>query len=737
MSFDKSKQRNYTDAELRSLDRKLLTAVSQHNGIATRVSPALRSLIEKKPVLPGDTLRAHYILESSDYKSSVHIRPDNHINTHGGHQESSPAVIKYKDLTGKESTRDNLPIPLPFGVEVRYDNIQAVAAFCAQIVKNDVGTWHSAVNSASWEKVYATGVNPAGIQLVANLVCEMLTRDPYWGALTPQARNSVQGPEMLSFIAISLNRTSELDYYALNCNIVIHALTVMVQRETLRGTRWIALKGEDGKPLVPNSCWESIAPNDNTRPLLQDFPAIFKYKGSLPLLVRFPTKTGTLKAAVTSLQLLREVQGGDNACSALLSAMRGYTGLTDEFGRRIQFLISSALACWSRGKPVTIQLSSIGDLYILVSSLNHWRRHIVQLLSPSSSGSEKLIGYKFSEETMVVKYIVPGFADKQKLNHKFMDDVVLQPFPESVFIMYNPGNLPTASEKGAAVDYESGSRGLIPEMTYGNDFIIYTVIYGDYPFPKDSQVLRARSSMTARFYPIQRKDANGKIDSLPLYVYRHGTASGFRGIISTFGDLWLMGYGPKPVVGSVEDGYPVTGHDFTDKGLHRIFLPKVILQAQWYDRVVLDCEAQSVIFGNPVIRYSGISNLVYQSKVAAMMNVTLVQLEHGVSAGMLTLRKRHVQEDEEVDFTPTSSGATSTSSSHSALVKVGKVQHTTENTLPVGSSLQEYEPLTEPIDEGQEDDEDEMVFNNYGQIDEEDNEGLIVVKPSQVAVSDL
>jgi len=694
---------NYSDAELRSLDRKLLHLVATYNGIAVKSSPALLALLAKKKVLPADSLAANRIMNSFDYRTTVHVRPESYLNTHGGNSEFNPTVVTHKNLSGKTIQRDNLPLPLPFSVERKYDNLIEVAALSAQVVKNDQGVWVSSVNTVSWQKVYAQGVNAAGMQMVASKVSDLLSQSELWKAMTPIQHNAVQGPEMLAFVTTILNGLSEYDFLELSTIIVLYGLQAMEQR----GERWVVLKDDKNQPLIPSSVWEPVKPTEKTKGLLQYYPAILKYKGGVPIVVQFPEQVGTFKNALMAQSLLREVQGSDNSCISLLSAMRGYSGMTDDFGRKVQFIVSAILYCWSIGRRVTVQLETVGDLSILVSSANYWRRKIELALGSGADDFAFDRTMQFSVETCVVKFMLPGVSDTKKVVGSLQTAIVGKPVQGSVVVMYDPGTMPTSESKGKPVDFDYYSRRLFPSFCEKNDFLFYSIVFGDYPFPMDKEVLRDRHAMTSSFNPLKVTrlvDGHEQTVTRNVFVYRHGTASGFRGILSSL-EVSLVGYGHTPIYGAksettasvkavtssqvaVEKVITVpTGYDMTRRTLHRIPLELVKTRSVWYDRVILDCKAQSVIFGNPVIRYSGISNLVYQSKAAAVLNLSLVPLEDGVSSGLIAIRKAGVVVDEEVDFTPRETTAQMTTASSQAMAEV----EPRAISFPIPTSVQQEE----------------------------------------------
>jgi len=574
-----------------------------------------------------------------------------------------------------------------------------VAALCAQIVKNDQGVWVSSVNTVSWQKVYVQGINAVGMQMVAAKVADILSQNAMWKAMTSIQHNAVQGPEMLSFVTTTLNGLSEYDYYELNTIIVLYGLQVMEQR----GAKWVIMKDDKGNPFVSSNTWQPVKVTPVLQPLLVKYPGILKYRGGVQIMVQFPEKKGEFKNALLSQSLLREVQGSDNSCISLLSAMRGYSGMTDEFGRRIQFLVSSVLHCWSIGRKVTIQLQTVGDLPILVSSTNYWKRQV------ELKGFEVDGHMNFILEQCEVKFLLPGISDKKKVVGSFQVAIVNKPVPGSVVVMYDPGTMPTAESKGKVVDYDAYSRALFPSFCDKHDFIFYSIIFGDYPFSMDKDVVRERHSMTVSFRPLLRIDTKEEEKKIrDLFVYRHGTASGFRGVVSSF-EISLIGYGVTPLYSSTTSQkrmYAPSGHDMIRKTLHRIPLERVCTRAEWYDRIILDCEGQSVIFGCPVMRYSGISNLVYQSKIAAALNLSLVPLEDGVSSGLLAIRRGAMVVEEVVDFTP----------------RETTVQVTTATTEMVPQVM----PLIASSSEGQNDEDvfsqAEYVLNDAKELEEEEIE---------------
>jgi len=619
--------RNYPDDELKAMDKQMLTQIAGYNGVATKASPQLQMMMTKRPITPADSDMAARVLYSAEYKSISHIRPDAYVQTHGGFTRYTSTQATLTETGGKQHVRENSPLPLPFGRRPIYPNVQPVAALCAQIVKNVSGEWQSAIDTQAWMKTYKTAVNPVGMQSVAQLVVLALSNSPMWKNLDSVYRNSIQGPEMLSFVATVLNALPELEYWLINCTIVFSGLRAM---EKNSDGEWDYVLNAAGQRIVTDATYQfvEVSSREVQAALLPRFPAIVQYTGKLVVTVNFPESDGSFDSARASQARLREVQGSDNSCTSMLAAMRGYSGLTDAFGRRVQFLVSAVLSVWRLRRSVALQLHTVGDLSILVSSLNAWRRLIlssdskVQGLFPSSSVDD---AKKYGCE---VRYLLPSASSKKNIPSVMYPQIVNRVDPGWVFVGFDEGTLPTSSKKGVKPDYDAYSQTLVPDTVGSEDYVMYSMVFGDYVFLNDPDVRRRRdNSLLRKIVDVNEK---GKVDDLafqvkykPPFVYRFGVSSGFRGILSSLPNFMLTGY-----------GHILTSHgqfDKTKEELHVIKVPLVKSMVEWYKFVCDDCALQSFMFFCPVVRYSGISNLIAQSKEAAVMQLRIVPMEEGLS----------------------------------------------------------------------------------------------------------
>jgi len=618
----KSANASYIGEEkMRAMGKKTLRAIATYNGVATPKTPEIVALIDLYGGIGVmDINMADRILGSADYQTSVHIRAEGYVATRGGQITYTPTEAKYKDLSMKELKRPNLPIPMPFGVEVKYDNLIPVASLVSQLVKNVSGSWQSNVNSLSWGKVFKTGVSPIGMQMVAQSAVAILGADPRWTELDPLVKNSIQGPELLVHVACALNRLTEEQWDFLNTEIVFRALTVMEQR----GTEWHWCVSDDGSRVVKPSCYQFI--KRPRSPVLQYYPTVARYLGGVIPGMLFPTANGTMKNAIEASQRLREVQGSDSSCCALLSSMRDYSGMTDEMGRRVQWTVSSVLSVWRMGRMADVQLWSVGDFQILKSSLSALRAMI------TSRHPTTIAMFSSSAEFMCdVKYILSSPGDVQKIPGVFHSELVMIPRDKSVIVYFGPGSLPTSPEKGVKVDYDPHSKALLPKSFGSNDYVLYGPVYGDWPFQSDPEVHQARRSST---------NILGEWPTKP-FVYRWSTSSGFHGVMSSFRDFSLIGLGPHPLSGGK--------WDMTKNSFYGISLELVRTQKAWYAGVVEDCRTQCMIFVHPVNRYSGISNLIYQTKSAAVHQLGSAIVD-GPAMGQQIIRKVKASSSTAIDF---------------------------------------------------------------------------------------
>jgi hypothetical protein len=588
---------NWTIAEFEVLDRRILSRIATANGKSTEGLPVeIQAKIQQKGLNDADKGLAVQVLHSGRAKNVCATRPETFMNTHGGTNFFKSTEVSYQGLNGKTVRRANAAIPIHFEEVEARENVQAVAAFCAQLVRNDAGVWKPNINPIAWSKVFTeSSVKIPGMMKVAGMAAQILNKDEAWKGMAQLSKNAITGIENLSFVRAVMDRVTTVSYDLLNTTIVCDALRVY--DKDAQG--YFKAKQENGKPWVPAHAYREVECSEETAEILAEggFPACYWYFGNFACEVAFPPTEGTIKSALLASARMREVQGSDNSPCAILAGMRGYSGMNDEFGKRCQFMVSSTLAVWQRDKVAAVWLESVGDIPILVSSLLRWKKEIKggrheqfgsSSLSAGDGSSSSIL--EFKPYSCDFKLIIPRQLDLVKVHSAYRDHVASMTPPNSVVILWASAGLPTSDVKGAPVQYDSESQRILPEQVTKMDYIAYCAIYGSVPFPSD---VRVKQSNSKKFEAIQWWS------KAPI-VYKWSNASGFRGVLSTFADLELWGWG-YPMVGSA--------HDETKVQFLPIKMEKVSRQADWYDFVSADALTQTLTFMNVVSRYSPISNL--------------------------------------------------------------------------------------------------------------------------------
>jgi len=321
----------------------------------------------------------------------------------------------------------------------------------------------------------------------------------------------------------------------------------------------------------------------------------------------YPEHTGDMKSTMEVISRAREVQGPSNSTTAILAQMRGYSGLTDAFGKRVQWVLGVTLGLWAKGRKVNIRLDTVGDVVILVSSLNFWKKKIMQE-GPPEFGKDPQCYYRF---------ILSKDMDIANVNVKYHEFVLPKIEEDAVIVYHHSAALPTSPKKGVPVDYDTSSEKLVSVSFYENDFVMFTPIYGACPFPKDQNVLRqVQAKMTQQiWWPFTPR------------VFGFGSAAFFQGVLTNMDTVTLVGHGYKPML---KDGKIVPGK-FNESVETWVFLEQERYQTQedWYGKVVSDAKAQTISWLNPLSRYCAISNLSYVSKAGVTLSLSQVVGEQG------------------------------------------------------------------------------------------------------------
>lgn len=619
----------WTTEELKAIDKKVLRKMATWNGVATTGIPdEIKLQMTQKGFSSVDQKHALEMLEMSEEKSTAHSRPESYLQTNGGRMHYTPEIIVHKPLSGEIRQRANSPIPAEFGEVEQRDNVVQCAALCAQFVKVDAGAWVSAVNLTPFITHFkGTEFNAAALPGLTTKITVLLNEDNVWQTLTTVARSSMTGIAAMVFIRQALNRVPESAYNVLNTAIVCDLFRIFQNV----GGKWIRVMKDKNTPLLPDSMFEEAECDDESYDLLRDFyPGCYRYLGGEPIVPFMPKADGTIGGALRASQRLREIQGPNDSCTAILAGMRDFSGLTDEFGKRIQACMSVVLSLWASARKVDLQLLTVGDITMFQSTIHYWRTMIQDARSP-------LEGWDPSLACDLV-FLLPGVEDMQKIPQSYRAFVRDNPRDDAVSVHWTKTQIPTAEEKKKMVDYDKSSELVVPRYAHSRDFVAFTTIFGAVPFPQDPTALRRvqQSVCKVDFF----KKVEGK-ELTKLYVYRFSNASAFRGILSTVADLELVGHG-YPFLPD-KDGNPTKIRDKTKETLHFIPLTWVQTEKSWYDQVNMDCSLQVATFMAPRTRYSPISNLPRMSKNALIINRATLDPEEGTLVGnFVAVRNRAV-----------------------------------------------------------------------------------------------
>jgi len=636
--MEASGKANWTLEELKAIDKKVLRKMAGSNGVAVAGIPEeIKQQMKTKGFSNLDQKHALEMLELSEEKSTAHSRPESYLQTNGGRMHYTPEVIVYRSLSGEVKERANSPIPAEFGEMEQRSNVVQLAALVSQFVTVNAGAWVSAVNLVPYVTHFkGTELNTAALPGIITKVTVILNMDNVWQTLTTVARAGMTGIAAMVFIRQALNRAPDSAYDVLNTSIVCDLFRIFQNF----GGKWTRVMQSATEPLLPDSMFEEVDCDDETFEILRDdYPGCYRYLGGQRIVPYMPKQDGTLGGALKACQRLREIQGGNDSPTALLAGMKDFSGLTDEFGKRIQACMAAILSLWALGRKVDLQLLTVGDVTMFQSSIHFWRSLIQNPEKPIEGWDPKL--------ACDLVYLLPGVEDLQKIPQSYRVYVRDNPRDDAVSVHWTKTQIPTGEEKKKVVDYDKSSELVVPRYAHTRDFVAFTTIFGAIPFPQDKHVIRRTQQSVSKvdFFRKPSVDlAEGKIrPPTELFVYRFSNASAFRGILSTIKDFQLVGHGYPLIHDKEGRPSPTQQRDKTRETLHFIELERVEAERNWYDRVNEDCSLQVSTFMAPKTRYSPISNLPRMSKNALIVSRATMDSEAGGLIGnFVAVRNRAV-----------------------------------------------------------------------------------------------
>jgi len=602
-----SEKRSFTDAEIRAMPKAFQRFVASANG---NIIPAPAGWLATYPgvrVTQADKRAAMKIFTEPVVTTMVEVRPDAFISTNGGRYHYAPDTVTLKRLNGTEEVRANAAIPAPFKETERYSNVQAVAAFAAQVVRVKDGNWFCEVPVNSWNKILPRdgGMDAVSLVTFGDSVAGVLNASKTWRAMDTIKRQACTGLDALVFIRSELDRLSLAEYTLLNTRLVMQTLRPMEQD----AKKWFVRVDDKGESVVPESSYQKVDCPVEIRALLkkEGFPSAYWYHGGYAPSLNLPPNVGRFKETKERYDKMTEVQVGNDSSTAILSGMRGFSSLTDDFGKRIQFLLGATLALVSRGETVDIQLSTVGDVVLLKSSLNYWERKV----------KDEELFKRFCNVLHLqnVRFILPKATDSNKVPSQILESCIFTARPSSTVVAYLNVSLPTAQKKGESVDYRTNSQRLIPPIWQNNKLVAYMPVYNDWFWPdepKDDSQITGGGSNSSNTKPKRNQK---------YYVFEFGTAANWCGVVSTFAQMSLVGYG-FPLVDKKWD-------QSKKEDLVFLNLERRDTWESWLKKVASDCAMQIVAFMRPVSRYSPISNLPFMSKTGVTLMLQKAEAEDG------------------------------------------------------------------------------------------------------------
>lgn len=660
ISFDEfvkdNQPSNWTREDFLSMTRKDLRYFAVWNGVACVLPKSYAERIAAKPMNVAAAALATEVYSTNESRNVASVRPETHLNTNGGSFTYYPKTVEQVKLSGPVSIRQNAPIPARFEETERYSNLVAVSAF-SQTVKVKDGVWRSNVNIDSWNKVCGhqdCEIDVPKLKAFSEQLVGLLSKDGVWLSMSQVARNAVTGGEAMCFVREALNRLEPDLYDWINTKIVCEVLRTFYR---VRDKWAFTLKSGKKERLISEKCYEKKKPSDKlARTLAGKYPGCYWYKGGVAPSAQFPSIEGDLKSTLSNVAKATEILGSDSSTSAILAQMRGYSALTDDYGKRIQWILGTVLGLWSTGKEAAIRLTTTGDVDLLASSLNKWRAKIKADL-PEKFCTVTSEG--MTVNSMKFSFILAQSKDKFKVNVIFHPLIRSRVPAGAVIVYYNEASLPSSHTKGEKPDYDMLSSNLVGEDIRGisqelgsdrqdlgeqgkvevgevNDYVVYTIIYGAAPFQSDPAVQRAMVSRTLKIGMWKK----------PVRVYSWGTAAKFHGVLTTLPAYQLIGWGME----KVGDSYVLPERESSNKFVS-IRPAQVITQEEWYRKVAVDARMQPFAFLNPISRYSPISNLPFMSKAGLTFSQQRVESEEGVLIGNL-VRVNREEDSAIVEFVP-------------------------------------------------------------------------------------
>jgi hypothetical protein len=252
--------------------------------------------------------------------------------------------------------------------------------------------------------------------------------------------------------------------------------------------------------------------------------------------------------------------------------------------------------CLVHKVPFDIQLNTTGDIPILVSSINKWVKFLNEKCAEPHQYDWKLL--------------YPSVSATANVHHKYEGFMAHRPRMNTCIIYVNETGLPTSGEKRTPVNYSKCAESLIPSVWSQNSQIVWLPIFDDVFWPRPD------------FGDDQLNTSRVKARNKTYNVFAYGNTAMYRGVVTTYADFTLYGFGYPQVNGKWDVTKP--------EDIVPVKVDRIESFTAWNLRVCQDMSIQIVSCFRPLSRYSPISNLPYLSKAGVQITLSQATDEDGV-----------------------------------------------------------------------------------------------------------
>jgi len=508
---------------------ELLKCASCMNGI--QVPEHIREFVAQYPPTMADRQFAVQLSKGKSTAGKQYIHSDA-VNMQGGSTLHSEGRVCQTGV----GIRAHTIIPSPPKSVDRYPSQQRMSVLFSQMITVEKGEIQ-VINMTVFGKVFPT-LNMMNCQLTANLVVEDLTRHSLWTSKTSMQRLSTTGIHLPLLLHEYFSACAPDVYYRYVNNFIVFASgTYALEDGVLVETPQVVQ--QKSFPPVADDVYNSLKAPKKIEEETKAGDIFESVAGIRPEVVIPPITDSKSLSRATALAMSF---GGSTSVVSLLNGMRGYGSFMSDMGKRVTFLISVALAQLIKNEKVAIRVASVGDIPLLISSLNQslqrwWVMHGKQSIPDGHLQN-------------LLEIIVPSPDDLFKVSAVYNHFCRTQ-WTSGIYICWKEVSFPSADTKGASIDYEMLATKIIAPDGPPR-YICSTRLWGSQWWAQP-----AHGESTSKY---RKRDC---------HVYQYGDTSE-AAIVSSEPDLFLGGwtvsasfkeytYSPQPlvVVKSERDWYQV------------------------------------------------------------------------------------------------------------------------------------------------------------------------------------